>query len=103
METSIVMLSKGEYSDYQAQPFRVLKPFKAAILLDMYKAQWKADPEDKWVTQPNPDGFIGWLTKHGYIEDLDVHEIYLGNSHYKLDPYGQDESLSFEFKPARPV
>lgn len=103
MDTSIVMMSQGEWSDYQTQPFRVLKPFKLAPLLDLYRVQLVPNAEKGLVSKPTPDGFIAWLAKHGYVEDLELHELHLGDFYGGLYIEDQEELLNVEFTPARPA
>lgn len=43
--------------------------------------------EDLKTALEDFDTFIGWLTKNGYIEDLDISEIYTGDSDAGVDEF----------------
>ena len=75
--TGYILLSQGEYSDYQNRAFRVLKPFSFANTAVAFKAQWTT--ASKWRTEPCPDQYIAWLFAQGFIEDApEIQEVHIG-------------------------
>lgn len=88
-----VIVSLGEYGSYQFAPYRVLKPFRFAEKRDEYCAQWVKDPDNPLRTHPTPDGFVPWLVREGYIEDVsaDMQEVHLGDT----AQFNMDYNLSY--------
>lgn len=87
--TDILLIATGEYSDYENSAFKVLKPFTFGEMLEKYKKS-KAGAN-------GPQGFVAWLSRRGYIEDLPVHEIHVGSyGRTELD----EETTAIQFRPA---
>lgn len=65
---AVLVIETGEYSDYSfTGPFRVLKAFDQAEIVEAYAAE---TPKQEWSDKPDLEPFIPWLVKHGYIEDV---------------------------------
>lgn len=78
--TDILLLATGCYSDYSNAAFKVLKPFTMRQAYDEFRAQWT--PTERYgclQEKPNNDDFSAWLNKAGYIEDLPVYEVHIGD------------------------
>lgn len=78
----ILVLESGEYSDKSWHgPFRVLKDFKLREAAEQMRSEFKPTCDSE---VPDPWGLIGWLTQHGYIEDIEHLSAHIGS-------YGQLE------------
>lgn len=79
---SLLIIETGEYSDRSwSDPVRLLKDVVKADIADGYRAAWpslkeKYDDDDR----PDPSGFLLWLVKSGYAEDVaNVHSWHIGS------------------------
>ncbi len=66
----MLVLETGEYSDFSVTgPFRVMRDFDQAQIVETFKAKWK--PKYDFKKTPDTDDFMGWLSRGGYIQDID--------------------------------
>lgn len=92
--TDILLMSEGCYSDYQNSAFRALKPFSFREAYQEFQSQWA--PHEgcgRLKGEPDRDDFKAWLNKAGYIEDLSIYEVHLGD--YDLDISTQLQDVRF--------
>lgn len=81
---TLLMIETGEYSDYSFHgPVRMLKAVTKQNLADAYREQHS--PEGPWDEWPEPSGFLPWLIKEGYAEDVE------GVVSWHVGSYGQFE------------
>jgi hypothetical protein len=77
----LIVFETGEYSDRSwIGPLRALKPFKQSEVAAAYVASCPPrGDEDIWDWQerggPTPDGFLAWLTRQGYVEDIEPRPV----------------------------
>lgn len=66
-----LVLENGEYNNYSfTGPFRVMRDFDQAQIVETFKAQW--EPTNDWEDEePDADDFQGWLSREGYIEGIE--------------------------------
>lgn len=86
----LFLASSGEYSDYTiAGVFRVTRSFDATEQM-LYWAQeigievvrGGVDSGEGWVDDglpTTPIQYIGWLSKQGFIEDIECRELHTGS------------------------
>lgn len=80
---TVLTLTTGRYSDYRDHgPFRVMKVIDKKTVADEFRAQWKGkhagDQPDQWE-------FMGWLSRSGYVADIDgARSWHLGD--YDFEP-----------------
>lgn len=66
---SLLLIQTGEYSDRMTTgPFRVLKRLDRVEVSKAFISEFK--PEDEG-DRPDPDAFLPWLAKNGYVEDVE--------------------------------
>jgi hypothetical protein len=94
-KTGIVLIATGEYSDYCTSPFRVMKPFTFKEAAQKFEVEFV--PEYEWE-RANPDAFVGWLNKNGYIADIPEIEEYHVGCYGRLDVSGALADVVFEPK-----
>ena len=71
---SILLLERGDYSSRVWEgPFRVVKTFKRSEIVNKFITEWKPENIHSWQSEddkPEPEDFIAWLSREGYIEDI---------------------------------
>jgi hypothetical protein len=73
----LFLLSTGEYSDYTVNALvKVLIDFDAAKAIKNYQIESPID-EDRSYSD-GLDKFIAYLLSHGYVEQIEYREFYLG-------------------------
>ncbi|GHA15490.1 hypothetical protein GCM10007989_07830 [Devosia pacifica] len=85
-DTTLV-ITVGCYSDYRDHgPFKVLRDFDQHEVAKEYTDNWaKEHPDSKDWDGPDLYGFMGWLAKNDYIEDIEGTQVWhLGD--YYLEP-----------------
>jgi hypothetical protein len=76
---SMITIATGEYSDHHvAGPFVVERPFDMHEVAEEYKKQWTKGPND-YHDGPDPDGFLAYLNREGYIADLPCRYFHIGS------------------------
>ncbi len=99
-------LETGEYSDFTyVGPFLVLRtmdqaelvgtfrerhppewvPYLQSTLDNWKKMGWPQRDKGYWK-QPDTNMFIAWLTKEGYIEDIENHDSWYLGSYGRFEP-----------------
>ena len=77
---TLLVIETGEYSDRNwFGPIRMLKSATKEKLVGEYKDQWVQE-KNSYQDKPDCDGFLPWLIKSGYAEDVDnVHSWHVGS------------------------
>ncbi|MGR7993898.1 hypothetical protein [Xanthobacter sp. ZOL 2024] len=84
---TILIIETGEYSDKMWQgPVRVTRAFRKRVVADAYRAAWKPDPTSPWIEEPDPDGFLPWLVKEKYVEDISSVAAWHVGSYSRFEP-----------------
>jgi hypothetical protein len=74
---TLLALETGEYSDYGVEGFyRVLKDFDGKELMRQYLAE---HPEQAEAYSGHTYEFSAWLSKSGFIEDIDYLRWHIGS------------------------
>ena len=93
-EGATLVFETGEYSDYSfTGPFRVLRAFDQAEIVEAYKAAWRAEHPTPGVwDEADSPGLVAWMVKGGYVEDVpNVVSWHIG-SYGRLEPEIQQAS-----------
>ena len=82
----LLIIETGEYSDRDwSGPVRIIREFTRREVGERYKEEGVAEYD--WQDRASPRGFMPWLVKEGYVEDVDkVHSWHVG-SYGDFDPY----------------
>ena len=91
---TVLIIEVGEYSDRRwSGPVRVIKPFIKADAADKFVKQherrrryWKPEYEGDEYDKPDPDAFLPWLVKTGYVEHVDNVTSWHVGSYGDFDP-----------------
>ena len=83
---TLLIIETGQYSDRTWRgPVRMTRAAKKSELAAAYVAQWRPT-DDGWRDEPDADGFLPWLVKEGYVEDVgDAHSWHVG-SYGRFEP-----------------
>lgn len=90
----LILVSNGAYSDYGVMGLvRVLVDFDTVEIRDKFISE--IGPLREY--ENNEDRFYGYLVDNGYVENIEVRELYIG-SYGKID---EDFSLKYRYSPWR--
>lgn len=81
---TILTFCTGEYSDqFSHPPHKVLIDFDQEALVEVFSEE-HPEPESTW-DEDRLDKFIPWMTKHGYVEQVE------GSVYWHIGSYGRFE------------
>lgn len=82
---TILTFATGEYSDhYSYPPHKVLIDFDQEALVEVFKEE-VPEPEDAWDPY-RLDLFIPWMTKKGYVEQVEETVYWHIGSYGRFEP-----------------
>lgn len=84
---TLLIFETGEYSDKSwVGPFRVLRDIDKYAVAEGYKTIWQPDPERSWEDEPSHDGFVPYLVRGGFIEDVPASTSWHIGSYGSFEP-----------------
>ena len=87
----VIFISTGRYSDYYVRGhFQLLKTINAAILNEARACcAKKVDYDDE--PRYDPEAFIAWLIKEGYMEEFEVSELHVSDYYSEMNRWKEPE------------
>jgi hypothetical protein len=69
---SLLVIEQGEYSDFStAAPVRMLRDATKRALVQEYVTQYTPENGTWYNAEPDPDSFLPWMVRAGYVEAVD--------------------------------